>query len=404
LSTLDANVMGLATGVSKKYREPKKYNISLVRRPDDAPQAMSPALATDPDPPRTQQLKALLRNSDPLPKFLIIPTITSTQFVSDFFVTRGPRSGLVARSKALEAIDDCSEDSLIDLMQSVTFRPARDLAMLGSYTSLAKKLTALADLTQQVRLQVQRAFESLLIHELYHVDITPSRDARGYSDDPSSLLDECKAKASEIAGKGGSLHFAPEIVHAVLSVGFDVFSDLRPALAKADSSVESWIADHEDEIVSDWVGQLGSWQEVLGGVVWGLRENNGVTETILGAAKEQNPIRKLERFDQGLRKARDVVQEAVAALLEIKQENLKPLFAAVIVVVRPPGLVSNTVFLREFCAVEQLKEVFGRCAINPIEVIEEVLTKDKGFRLSEFLRTRTRSRTTVEKKGFVPGK
>jgi hypothetical protein len=380
LTDPDFAIFSLAFGLAKP-QTPKTYNPVALRRPEDRIDNIAPPPIELDLPPAIAGLRSLLLLADPLPEFEDCPQCPLKQFIHAFLIQRGPRASLFDRSAAADQLDlkKSTEDSLLDILREVPLQATPELETLSAYTRIVDKLVELADTAAGIRLQVRRVFETLVITEQCKVSLAPCREFRAYLDNPGALVGDCLSRIEGL--KAPIVANGTAIVHACLTSKFDfgLFQTYKTGIGEADDTVSAYLKENSEELLSEF-----AFHDVFYEIVRSVAGNEDVGKLVEDAVAESNPLRKLEKFNAALVEVVGEAEKAFAAVKRLTEKDQLAILSGFVVAANPPSLVSNRVYLGEFCPVALLKPVFDGFVANPITVIDGILKGIKEIDLAAF--------------------
>jgi hypothetical protein len=180
---------------------------------------------------------------------------------------------------------------------------------------------------------------------------------------------------------------------------FEQYRALRAGLQDADLKMEKFVQTNRDPLLSKYLRapagssgdfDLEAWYHA---VVKTLSENQDLVALIRTAAQEPHPLRKLERLNQAMVAVKEVAQADLAAYKLLTPEETKPIFIAFIIATNPPYLVSNRVYLADFCSISELASVIQGFVASPLDLLGEVVANCPEIDAARFIRYKQRRQT-----------
>jgi hypothetical protein len=105
-----------------------------------------------------------------------------------------------------------------------------------------------------------------------------------------------------------------------------------------------------------------------------LQEKEDMLEVFRNAALESSPQRKLNEMGRGLELARVFFSQACPPTTELGADEFTPIMIAYVIQANPPFLLSNLVYIIEFCNPPEFSVVFGSSIVHALTVIRVVVS------------------------------
>jgi hypothetical protein len=336
-------------------------------------------------------LRHLLQSADPIPAFSTLPDEHDpTSFLREWLVRRGPRATRVQRRRDLDGLlrsfgnHRATQERIIEVLQGVNLERTKEIEALSAFTSTASIISGITRASARVLARIERSFETLLAGKEAPSAIAPGGDFSRYCGDPTCVTLDFEARMAD-AGRLGLRH-APEIVFLAMTRAFSVeaFRSERDGLEAMDREATKHFRSKQGEFIEKFVraplvSRTAGGFNMEGWVmekVMKMEDEAGLLDALRGAFDEGNPLRKMRQVEFAFRQAIEFVGRDLPAGQMIGGDQITPILFAYVIVANPEHLVSNWVFIREFCV--GVNVLFGSIAINALAILDTLVREERG--------------------------
>jgi hypothetical protein len=325
-------------------------------------------------------LRHLLQDADPIPRFKSLPRKLSIKdFFVDFLLRRGPRETFARRYDNLTTIQWKSglfsdESKILAALSHTPLTRKKEIRALSAFTALWDTFVQANKETQLARDAIQEVFYSLPVFRWCRKYVTTPfplyvRNPGALNADLRSLLEKWNIEPLFSTSQS-------EIIYSFLSreISFEAFRKTMPQIRRLDEELNTLFSQNADALCNDmfpFTPVKGQWNKNQ----W-LRErlNDLKTQTeyfdrVCFAATESAPICKLREFGRAFGMVRRSFVENCPPSKELGEDELLPALIGFVILANPPGLVSNLVFICEFCGSPRYDRLFHQHLVQPVSVL-----------------------------------
>jgi hypothetical protein len=322
-------------------------------------------------------LRHLLQMADRLPKFKSVPPdIDLREFFQDFLVRRGPMSTFKKRHEAVKFLETIigfsSETAILEPLSQTTLERKKEIRALSAFTSITERYMKLDAACRSLRLDIENVFVSGDIFISCHQHMQSQKTVEFYSKDPDALVADYIKLSGPIREQWRRFESALEIAFTYVTFRFNFsrFRASRPELARYDQQLAEFLVAHGSDVLKVLTdGAYDNKPEksnVLLQRINGLREKVYVLDILRAAALESNLFRKMREFGKGVLAAQKVVADKFPPAQPAGPDELVPAQVAAIIFAMPHFIVSNYVYIVEFCGSEseEFQAVVGHVVLT----------------------------------------
>jgi hypothetical protein len=331
-------------------------------------------------------LRHLLQMADRLPKFKSVPPdINLRQFFHDFLVRRGPMSTFKKRYEAVKFLETAigfgSETAILEHLSQATLERKKEIRALSAFTLITERYIKLDAIGRPVRRDIENVFVSGDIFISCHQHMQPQKTVEFYSKDPDALVADCIKLSTPIQEQWGHFESALEIAFTYVTFRFNFsrFRASRPELARYDEQVSEFLvargANVMKVLTDDAYENRPEKSSILLQRINALKEKVYVLDIIRAAALESNLFRKMREFGKGVLAAQKVVADKFPPAQPAGPDELVPAQVAAIMFAMPQFIVSNYVYILEFCGSEseEFQSIVGSVMLTPAGALKATI-------------------------------
>jgi hypothetical protein len=320
-------------------------------------------------------IRHLLQRADPLPIFSeIAPDITIRSFFHEYLVNSGPLEQYPIRDqycRILESRCRWEPSHLETAMKAATLNRTKEITALSTFARFTESYISLDCLSSSIRRDIEFVFVAVRIESSLRNRLRP-RTIEDYSKDPNQLgIDFKTALNAAPDWFPYQTPFLSRIVFGLLTADFDFerFRNSRPNLRLLDDSLTSLIEKVGNDLVNGLFTSFPGW---IVAQALQLRNEVQYLEIIRGASIESSPIRKVGEFGRGIQLVRAFFQSACSSSKSIGEDELLPCLVGYFYIANPPAMISNLIFIRDFCYLPEVEAFMEAELVSPISVLSVV--------------------------------
>jgi hypothetical protein len=406
LSPVDFNCYS-AVSILGQYVEPSEYQVAAYIQAGEAEQEshhnrIEMTMGRESVEPHAA-IRHLLQGADPIPLFAdVMPGTTVESFFREYLLDRGPIDEYPSRYTCFRILEArCRWDPmrLQAAMSGATLERTKEIRALSAFTRIANTVSRSDQLTKPVMDETEQAFLSALLESALPKKFRPRRSIEDYTKDPNSLVNEyCDVfRAAQQAVQYQS-PWLPQVVFGGLTSGFDFerFRKVRSDLRTLDSNLTEIIVKRSASLLPGLfparaAPSSGSFDKRgwLTGRLHAVQSNFELLGIVQRACLESNPLSKVEGINRGIRIFRKFCLEGCPSTVELGEDEYVPALIGYFYVANPPYLVSNLVFIQDFCYSPKLDAVFLGGIVPPVSILTAVCGNLPGFKRDKYMRRKS---------------
>jgi hypothetical protein len=279
-------------------------------------------------------------------------------------------------------------------MRDATLERTKEIKALSVFTRIAECYTHLHALTERVI----RHTEKVLISAVTIPQISRRLKKRafdGYVKQPLRLCSEFTELTKSISDSSSHAHSA---IYGFMTATFDLqrFRGARSDCARLDELLAQQIARDQTQLLGDLFPEAGTRdrrtkQDMLLEALHALRDQHLEHLDILRRAfRESSPLRKLEEIAFGIGNAKWYVQSTFPPSVELGEDEYLPITLGYFYIANPPNIVTNYVFLHDFCYSQGYDVIFQGWIEQAMSVLKTIVEKRPEFQPAKFFKTKDR--------------
>jgi hypothetical protein len=315
-------------------------------------------------------VRHLLQSADPIPQYTDIPFAMSVEtFFRVSLLSHGPRETYSNRLEYFDAIGEgCQWDAaaILEAARASTLQRTKEIEALSAFTRIGDTISALARATYVVRDDTEEVFVAVQAAPFLHS--LKLHSLEDYAKDPLSLAKDVNAGLRLVPLQSRFLH---EVVYGHCTANFE-FARYRKARAdctRLDTALTALIEAQREPLVRALFPAKIAWVEEK---VRALTAREEFAGAFVQAFGESAPLRKLNEISRIILEVRRVVVVAGPPDAELGQDELLPAVVAFVYGVNPPAIVTNLLYLSEFCHSGLYGPLFETSALEPLTVLRVV--------------------------------
>jgi hypothetical protein len=346
-------------------------------------------------------LRHLPQLSDPLPKFKAPPDgLDLRQFFCDYLLRRGPLTTFRLRYGAVKVLDMVfkftDEAGIIEALGRATLERKKEIRALSAFTSITEKYTKLDAFLRPILNDIQNVFMSGDIFLACHHVLGQSKAVEFFSRDPNSAVTDYTKVCGPVREQFKNFPAAVEIAfsYVTLKFNFTRFRASRPELAVYDEGIAKVLAENGHILAADLFPQApikpGKWDKAkfLLDNVKALETREYMLDIVRTAALESNLFRKMREFQRGIMMAQKFIADKVPAQEMLGADEFLPIQIATMITAAPQFIVSNYVYLVEFCGAEaeEVISLTGQALLIPRNILRAVIECIKSVPIDSLIK------------------
>jgi hypothetical protein len=339
-------------------------------------------------------IRHLLQAADPIPNFTQLPVGLNIQdFFMEFLVRRGRRHGLVLREECATVIEKkChwNAEKILFAMKDATLERTKEIKALSAFT----RITGIYGQFDLLSKDAIQNTEKLLVAAFERPKLTfQRRSMEDYIKDPALL----SADFSRLNSGGNQSIHIPEMIYGFLTTQFDFerFRKVRSDCVRLDESLEFLIQQNKDQFIQDLFPQRENPGKRFNTQKWLLEhmmsiqtENEELLEILRRAFLESNPLRKLSQITNGIAQVNKYLLSELPPTAELGADEYLPVMIAYFFMANPKYIVSNYVFIHDFCVSPAYGALFQNSLVQPRSVLRIIMEKLPKFQPAKLFRNK----------------
>jgi hypothetical protein len=346
-------------------------------------------------------LRHLLQLSDPLPKFKAAPEgLDLRQFFWDYLLRRGPLTSFRLRYDAIKVLEQVfkftDEAGILEALGHATLERKKEIRALSAFTSITEKYTKLDAFVRPILNDVRNVFMSGDIFLACHQVLGQSKAVEYFSRDPNAAVTDYTKVCGPVRDQFKNFPAAVEIAfsYVTLKFNFTRFRASRPELAAYDEGIGNLLAENGHVLTADLFPQApvkpGKWDKAkfLLDNVKALKTRDYILDIVRTAALESNLFRKMREFQRGIMMAQKFIADKVPAQEMLGADEFLPIQIATMIAAAPQFIVSNYVYLVEFCGAEaeEVINLTGQALLIPRNILRAVIEFLKSIPIDSLIK------------------
>jgi hypothetical protein len=331
------------------------------------------------DDPRSA-IRHLLQTADPIPVFTAIPaSLTIQDFFTEYLISRGPRQTRVRREECASVLETkCQWDQvrLGKAMQEATLERTKEIKALSAFTRIAGTYTYIHNVTEKVIVEIEKVLVSVVFTSRFAKRFTARRSFDDYVKKPAQLVDDYLLLTSGIQETDPhGLTAAYSFLTA--SFDFEKFRNLRSDCARLDQILGPKLEREQTSIIAALFPRAAEQstgfnkQKFLYESILAIQEKNPECLDILRRAfREASPIIKLDEIVSGIAEMRKYIQTNAPPTMDLGEDEWLPLTLAYFYLANPQFIVTNYVFVHDFCYPSNYGALFATTVVQPISSLQ----------------------------------
>jgi hypothetical protein len=338
-------------------------------------------------------LRHLLQAADPIPRFREVPGgLDLRTFFERYLWRRGPRRALRLREDLFQTLEvlmrPFTEAGILAALRKVTLDRKREIRILSAFSDILEIVHAHEVRTSAARGHVEKVFLYTGLARFWCDNRSLRKQFAEYVCQPALLENSFTALTAALCAckepcAASKLHIRV-LAYGFLTTEFDFdeFRAHRPALAVFDAQIAqalaspAWFVDKQippparpyDPEKFD----KGAW---LRAQLEQLKGREDLFEVVRGACCESSPLRKLEQLSQALGLARGFFSRNCPATTELGADEFTPIMISFLVLANPPHLMSNLVYIVDFCYSERFGSLFESVVVQPAGMLKMIVSE-----------------------------
>jgi hypothetical protein len=323
----------------------------------------------------------LLQNADPLPTFHEIPDgLDIDTFLDEYLLNRGTRRSRTGRRDSLAAlrtfVRPFTEGQIGNLARRVSIDRKREILLLTIVQDMTAIVGDIRNESHAIRENAERVFYYVYHRKFWAEQRRVNIDAIFAH---PNLLFESIAAVTRSFGKSHT-KFAPQLIYGFVTAEFDfaAFKQARPELIALDVRVAQALAEPDSITAADFPRTNVDNPNKFNKAAWmldqieKLKGRRDLLDIVKVACLESSPARKISEFQRGLREARNFFAKDFPPSMEMGEDEFTPIMIAYVTIANPLDLVSNFVFIAEFCGAAAISHLFEAMIIHPMVVLKAI--------------------------------
>jgi hypothetical protein len=348
-------------------------------------------------------VRHLLQGADPIPTFAGVPPGTTVEsFFRDYLLDRGPIDEYPLRYTCFKVLEkDCRWDPvrLQVAMDSATLERTKEIRALSAFTRIANTVARFDQLTKAVADETEHVFLTALLESALPKKFKPRRSIEDYTKAPNHLVNEyCEVLRAAQQTTQYQSPWLPHVVFGALTSGFDFerFRKVRSDLRSLDSNLTTIIVNRTAALLPALFSDAGApksgafdkrgW---LLSRLQSVQSNIELLAIIQRACLESNPLSKMEEMNRGITLFRKFCLDGCPSTVELGADEYIPALVGYFYIANPPYLVSNLIFIQEFCCSPRLEAVFLGNTVPPVSILTVVCGNLPDFHKEKYVRQKS---------------
>jgi hypothetical protein len=336
-------------------------------------------------------LRHLLQAADPIPDFKEIPDgLDLEEFFVRYLWKRGRRATIARRRDLVRSLQvtmkPFCEATVMNALRRVTIERKHELRILSLFTEIIETLAGMDDRGQESIASVEKVLYYTTLKGFWNTHQAKKKPFVKYIAQPALLTEGYTAVMTALAASGepcASSKYRAELVYGFLSADFvmeDFFTE-RSSLAMYDVKISQALTVPQKFIAKQFpvvqAAVPGKFNKQLWMAEQAVRmsERQDLLDIFRIAAMEPNPMCKLRQMATGLHCARTFFTQNCPPTTELGADEFTPIMIAYVIFANPPFLLSNLVYIIDFCNSQDYGTLFESLIVHPMTVIKVIVNE-----------------------------